>query len=170
MKKLLAVLAVLFVSTLVACNDAEEASNKVEARATYELARVYVDEVEVAMEDTEFSGSKLTFVGPEAGGNVLIQVGDTLITASINPSREHPSFEEGVWHHHLYAGSTESGSVRINFRELLPALNIDENPEANDNTQSISQHGNLHFMVEEEEFRLRFTINGEVHELFFTEV
>jgi len=169
MKKLTMILGTALLFVLAACGN-EQGGQEVEARATFELDRVLVDEVEVAVAETPFAGSALTFVGEEQGGNVLIQVGDTLIQASINPSREHPSFESGEWHHHLYAGSTESGSQRISFLELLPDLGIDVNPEATDNTQSAYQHGNLHYIVETGEYRLRFTIDGEVNELFFVEV
>lgn len=143
----------------------------IEARAIFELDRVYLDEQEVDISETNYAGSKLTFVGEENGGNVLIRVGDTDIQASINPSREHPSYEEGYWHHHLYSGPTAAGSPRINFMELLPHLGIDDNDEAtDDNTQSVYQRGNLHYVVETGEFRLRFTIDGVIHELMFTEV
>jgi len=171
-KALLLLIAVTaFVFTLAACGDDER--EEIEARATFELDRVVIDEGEPIHHGhgTPFSHATLTFVGEEQGGNVLIQIGNTVIQASINPSEDHPSFEEGYWHHHLYAGSTESGSPRINFMELLPDLGIDDNEdEADDNTQSVYQRGNLHYVVETGEFRLRFTIDGAVHELFFKEV
>jgi len=173
MKKTLLTLAViaLFPFILMACgNDDRE---EVEARATFELDRVVIDEDESIHHGhgTPFEHARLTFVGEEQGGNVLILIGEIGIQASINPSREHPSFESGYWHHHLYAGSTESGSPRINFMALLPDLGIDDNEEAtDDNTQSAYQRGNLHYIVETGEFRLRFTIDGVVHDLMFTEV
>ena len=140
------------------------------ARATYMLNRLYIDGEEVEETwMTEFGGSSLMFIGEEAGGNVLIFVGEAeAITATINPSREHPSFADGEWHHHLYAGV--AGGARINFMELLPHLNIDDNADATDNTQSIYQRGNLHYIVETGEFRLRLTIDGAVHELFFVQL
>lgn len=140
----------------------------VEARALYELDRVYVDNIPVNVSETAYSGSGLTFVGEERGGNVIIRVGETAVQASINPSREHPSFDEGYWHHHLYAGVTAEGSPRINFREHLTSLGIDEN-DADDNTQSSYQRGNLHYVVDAGEFRLRFTIDGAVHDLLFAQ-
>ncbi|MCL1934832.1 MAG: hypothetical protein FWF57_00400 [Defluviitaleaceae bacterium] len=157
-----------FLLFLVACGNTPQANSPqtVEPRAVFSLDRVYIADVLVNI-PSEYEGSRLTFVGPEAGGNVLIQIGEETIQASINPSREHPSFESGYWHHHLYAGNTEAGSRRISFLELLPNLNIDVNPDATDNTQSSYQHGNLHYVVETGEYRLRFTINGEVHDLFF---
>jgi len=167
MKKWTFILGLAVVLMLAACGNSEQPET-VEARAVFELDRVYVDGVEV--EEADYAGSTLTFVGPEQGGNVLIRVGENTVQASINPSREHPSFESGEWHHHLYAASTEAGSERINFVELFPELGIDVNPEATDNSQSAYQHGNLHYLVEEGQFRLRFTINGEVHELMFVEV
>ena len=154
---------------LGACST-EEQPAQVEARATFHLDRVLVNEEVVEVADTSYDGSTLIFIGEEAGGNVLIRVGETVIQASINPSREHPSFEAGYWHHHLYEGNTAAGSPRINFLELLPELNIDMNPEATDPTQSSYQHGNLHYIVETGEFRLRFTINGDIHDLIFMEV
>ena len=140
------------------------------ARATYMVNRLYIDGEEVdEVWMTEFGGSSLMFIGEEAGGNVLIFVGEAeAITATINPSREHPSFESGEWHHHLYAGV--AGGERINFMALLPGLNIDDNAEATDNTQSIYQRGNLHYIVETGEFRLRLTIDGALHELFFVQL
>lgn len=170
MKKILFSLTIATVAMfgLTACNGYED--EPVEARATFELDRVYINEQETEISQTRYTGSTLTFVGPENGGNVLIRIDETLVQASINPSREHPSFEEGYWHHHLYAGSTETGSERINFKELLPNLGIDEVPDATDNTQSAYQRGNLHYIVETGEFRLRFTIDGNVHDLIFSEV
>jgi len=147
-----------------------EVSDAVDARAIFELDRVYLDDVEVNISETVYEGSSLTFIGEEQGGNVVIRVGETDIIASINPSREHPSFEEGYWHHHLYAGSSQQGSPRINFYELLAHLGIDDNPEATDNTQSLYQRGNLHYVVETGEFRLRLTIDGVIHDLMFTEI
>jgi len=173
MKKLLlmSTMFVVFISTalvLTACGSEENAA--VEARAVFELDRVYLDEQEVEVSETDYAGSRLTFIGEENGGNVIITVGATDVQASINPSREHPSFESGYWHHHLYSGSTEAGSPRINFREELPSLGIDDNDEAIDNTQSDYQRGNLHYIVETGEFRLRLTIDGVVHDLMFTQV
>ena len=138
-------------------------------RAVYHLDRVVLDEGQTIEHGhgTPFDHARLTFVGEEQGGNVVIQIGDTNIIASINPSREHPSFESGYWHHHLYAGPTASGSPRISFLEWLPEIGIDENPEATDNTQSAYQHGNLHYVVETGEFRLRFTIDGVITDLMF---
>jgi len=168
MKKILFVLtiAVAAVLTLTACNE----DQTTEARAIFQLDRVYVNEQEADVSETIYTGSTLTFVGPENGGNVLIRIDETVIQASINPSREHPSFEEGYWHHHLYSGATATGSPRINFRELLPDLRIDDHADATDNTQSIYQRGNLHYIVETGEFRLRFTIDGIIHDLIFAEV
>jgi len=169
MKKFLLLLSLVVVAlTLIACNG--QADEAVQARAVFELARVYLDEQAVEVSQTSYSGSSLTFVGEENGGNVIIRVGDVDVFASINPSREHPSFESGYWHHHLYAGATAAGSPRINFQELLPDLGIDDNAEADDNTQSAYQHGNLHYIVATEEFRLRFVIDGVVHDLLFTQV
>ncbi|MCL2560081.1 MAG: hypothetical protein FWE07_06295 [Turicibacter sp.] len=149
-------------------NDADELEIRV-----YDLDRLVVNEGEEEIHhghDTPFSHAVLTFVGEEQGGNVIMELANTTIHASINPSREHPSFESGYWHHHLYAGSTQPGSPRINFQELLPGLGIDNNPEAtDDNTQSAYQHGNLHYIVETGEFRLRFTIGGGVIDLMFAE-
>lgn len=142
---------------------------EVEKRALYTLDRVYLDEQEVNISETSYAGSTLTFIGPENGGNIIIKVGDIIIQASINPSRDHPSFESGYWHHHLYSGVTTAGSPRINFRELLPHLGIDDNG-TDDNTQSTYQRGNLHYVVETGEYRLRFIIDGSVHDLMFTQV
>jgi len=195
MKKILLGLTVVSVVLLTACSgsfnpvriETEESSDLTDleveapeqgveadgpgasARATYMLDRLYVDEQEVDWSGTDFAGSTLMFIGEEAGGNVLIFVGEAEpIVATINPSREHPSFESGIWHHHLYAGVT--GGPRINFMEALPHLNIDDNEEATDNTQSIYQRGNLHYVVETGEFRLRLTIGGQVHDLLFMRV
>lgn len=165
MKKISMVFFAAFLFVLAACGSEEPA--EVEARASYELDRVYIDE---ELASGLYEGATLTFVGPEQGGNVLIQVGGTVVQASINPSREHPSFESGYWHHHLYEASTEAGSPRINFMDLLPELGIDDNPDATDNTQSAYQRGNLHYLVETGEFRLRFTIEGQTHDLIFREV
>ncbi len=180
MNKFTKIVAPLFAASLLlaGCGSTEaaeydygqEETNRVEARANFELDRVYVDEQLVEISETNYVGSRLIFVGEENGGNVMIRVGETDIQASINPSRQHPSFEAGYWHHHLYAGVTEAGSPRINFQELLPELRIDDNPEATDNTQSSYQRGNLHYVVETGEFRLRFTIDGAVHDLMFTQV
>lgn len=173
MKKILKIIAILtpLILILSACNSSEPQT--VEARAIFELDRLVIDENEEVHHghNTPFEHAKLTFVGEEQGGNVLIQIGETIIQASINPSREHPSFESGYWHHHLYAGPTEAGSPRINFQALLPEIGIDDNPEATeDNTQSSYQRGNLHYVVETGEFRLRFTIDGIIHDLMFTEI
>jgi len=170
MKKVLMILTMMMlIVVLVACDSDEPSA--VEARAVFELDRVYFDDELVEVSETAYEGSRLTFVGEEQGGNVLIRVGFVDIQASINPSREHPSFDSGYWHHHLYAGSTEAGSPRINFRALLPELEIDDNEEAtDDNTQSVYQRGNLHYVVEDGEFRLRLTIDGVVHDLLFREV
>ena len=173
MKKLLGLLSITTILILVLTACTEDEPQAVEARAVFELDRLILDENEEIYHGhgTPFSHAKLTFVGEEQGGNVLIQIGDTVIGASINPSREHPSFESGYWHHHLYAGSTESGSPRINFQTLLPELGIDDNPDAtDDNTQSAYQRGNLHYIVETGEFRLRLMIDGIIHDLIFTEV
>ena len=169
MKKVLMTFAMIItVVALVACGEDEPSA--VEPRAIFELDRVYLGEELIEISETAYEGSRLTFVGEEQGGNVLISVGTTDIQASINPSREHPSFESGYWHHHLYAGSTTSGSPRINFQDLLPELGIDDNPDAtDDNTQSAYQRGNLHYIVATGEFRLRFTIDGVIHDLMFTE-
>jgi len=173
MKKLLIMFVIMGIAvvSLAACDNNNE-PQAVEARAIFELDRVVLDESEEIYHGhgTSFEHAKLTFVGEEQGGNVLIQIGDIIIQASINPSREHPSFESGYWHHHLYAGSTESGSPRINFYELLAHLGIDDNPEADDNTQSTYQRGNLHYIVETGEYRLRLTIDGVIHDLMFIEI
>ena len=183
MKKLLGLLMLLttFTFVLTACEsntntDSDHSDHSHErvdgARAVYEIDRLVLDEQEEIHHGhgTPFSHATLIFVGEEQGGNVLIQIGDIMIQASINPSREHPSYEEGYWHHHLYAGSTGQGSPRINFYEMLPHLGIDDNPEAVDNTQSTYQRGNLHYVVETGEFRLRFVIDGVIHDLMFVEV
>lgn len=162
MKRFLLLTALLGLSVvLVGCNDQPE---EITPRAVYLLARVYVDDLEVSINETAFVNSQLRFFGEDT---VMIQVGETGHFVRINPSREHPSFAQGYWHHHLYASSTVAGSPRINFLELLPDLNIDDNPDATDNTQSAYQRGNLHYIVATEEFRLRLTIDGQVHDLFF---
>lgn len=150
---------------LVACGTETEAI-PVEPRATFELDRVYADGV---MNFSDHMPVNIRFIGPENGGTVLMAFGDQTIQAGINPSRDHPSFEAGYWHHHLYAGSTATGSPRINFMELLPDFGIDDNPDATDNTQSSYQRGNLHYVVETGEFRLRLTRNGVVWDYFFRE-
>lgn len=166
MKKIMFLITLLSAAALAACGNAEATST--EARAVFEISGVYQDEQPIELAETDFEESTLTFVGPENGGNVLIRVGEATIQASINPSREHPSFETGYWHHHLYEGPTETGSPRINFLELLPELDIDENEDAVDNTQSAYQRGNLHYLVETGQYRLRFTINGVVTDLIFS--
>ena len=167
MKKLLGLLSIFTVLVLVltACGEDDPA----EARAIFDLDRVYLDGQEVSISDTNYGGSRLTFIGEEAGGNVIIRVGEVDIQASINPSRQHSSFDTGYWHHHLYSGSTASGSPRINFMELLPDLGIDDIEEAAENNQSAYQRGNLHYIVETGEFRLRLRIDGVVHDLIFAE-
>jgi len=167
MKKLLAIIAILGAGmfVLAACNSEPEA---VEPRAVYEIARLYIDGESVNIAETAYANSRLTFIGEESGGNVIIRLGEAELQASINPSREHPSFEQGYWHHHLYAGATAAGSPRINFVSAFPELGIDDNPEATDNTQSAYQRGNLHYVIDMGEFRLRFTIDEAVHDLFFT--
>ena len=164
MRKLLSIITILVAGLFVfaACNNEPEA---VEPRAVYEIARLYI--YDEAADVSVYAGSRLTFIGEESGGNVIIRIGDADLHASINPSREHPSFEQGYWHHHLYAGVTAAGSPRINFASAFPQLGIDDNPEASDNTQSAYQRGNLHYVVDIGEFRLRFTIDGETHDLFF---
>jgi len=173
MKKILIMFVMMIaVIAIVACDHNNE-PEAVEPRAVFELDVLVLDETEEIHHGhgTPFEHATLRFVGEEQGGNVLIQIGDTVIQASINPSREHPSFESGYWHHHLYAGSTEAGSPRINFQALLPELGIDEPEEtADDNTQSTYQRGNLHYIVETGEFRLRLTIDGVLHDLMFKEV
>jgi len=161
----MAVLFVLAALVLTACRGNNPVP--VEARATFELDRVYWDGQPVDISETDYAGSRLIFVGEERGGNVVIRVGETNVQASINPSRDHPSYADGYWHHHLYAGVTAAGSPRINLMELLPALNIDDNPAANDNTQSSYQRGNLHYVVATGEFRLRLTMDGVVHDFMF---
>ncbi|MCL2752865.1 MAG: hypothetical protein FWE44_01795 [Defluviitaleaceae bacterium] len=155
---------VIFALTACGGNNSEP----VDARATYEINRLYMDGQQVDILEN-YAGSRLTFVGEENGGNVIIRIGTVDVQASINPSREHPSFADGFWHHHLYAGVTASGSPRINLAEALPALGIDDN-QATDNTQSNYQRGNLHYIVETGEFRLRLTIDGIVHDLIFAEI
>jgi len=161
------VIGLIFLTlAFTSCNQGNP--TPVEARAVFELNRVYVDGQQVDIPETEYIGSRLTFIGEERGGNVIIKVGDVNIQASINPSREHPSYEDGYWHHHLYAGITEPNSPRINFLEELPHLGIDDN-NSNDNTQSAYQRGNLHYIVTTGEFRLRFTIGGVTHDLIFVQ-
>ena len=163
-------LLALAVFALTGCQN-ETADEGISARAVYELDRVVIDDTTIIHHGhgTPFDHGTLTFVGEEQGGNVIFSFGGQNFTASINPSREHPSYADGYWHHHLYATTTTTGSPRINFKEAFPQFNIDENPEATDNTQSSYQHGNLHYVVETGEFRLRFLIDGEVVDLFFDE-
>ena len=168
MKRFLLAFSILVIFVLMACGKDEP--TVVDARAIFELDRVYLDDQETDVSKTNYVGSRLTFIGEENGGNVIMRIGDIDVQASINPSREHPSFESGYWHHHLYSSSTEAGSPRINFKELLPSLGIDDNDEATDHTQSDYQRGNLHYVVESGEFRLRFIINGAVHDLMFTQL
>ena len=160
-------LFVLAAMVLAACGGSNPVP--VEARATFELDRVYWDGQQVDTSETDYAGSRLIFIGEERGGNVIIRVGETNVQASINPSRDHPSYADGYWHHHLYAGVTAAGSPRINLMELLPALGIDDNPAASDNTQSSYQRGNLHYIVATGEFRLRLTMDGVVHDLMFAQ-
>lgn len=165
MKRLFSVFVlVLLVFVLSACGGGPI---PIEARAIYQLDRLYFDGTRVDVEGTPYQNSVLTFIGEEAGGTVIVAVGGTHITAYINPSRNHPSFGQGYWHHHLYQGSTLAGSPRINFANHLPHINIDINPEATDNTQSLYQHGNLHYIVETGQFRLRFLVGGITHDLIF---
>jgi len=175
MKKLANLVVVLGMMFLVACgngNDSNTGSQTsgaqaVEPRAVFALERVYVDgELDTALTQQYTPGS-VTFFGEEQGGNVVITIDGYMISAGINPSRSHPSFESGEWHHHLYASNTQQGSPRISFYNAWSPLGIDHNPEATDNTQSAYQHGNLHYIVDTGEYRLRFTIGGELHELFF---
>ena len=168
MKKINIVFIITLINLLSACGTSNEPET-VEALARYELAYVEINEIVTETPDV-FVGSTLTFIGEEAGGALMMMLGETTLTAYINPSRAHPSFEAGQWHHHLYAGVTAPGSPRINFRELLPHLNLDENIDATDNTQSSYQHGNLHYLVETGVFRLRFVMNGDSYDLFFIEV
>jgi len=169
MKKVLIVLIIGLVVLVGCSNGVNNAPEPVTARAIFELNRVYVDGVAVTdVNETPYAYANLAFFGAEAGGTVIINVAGETITAGINPSREHPSFESGEWHHHLYAGSTATGSTRINFHELLPQVAIDNNSEATDNTQSSYQHGNLHYLVATGEYRLRFLVGGVFHELIFT--
>lgn len=172
MKKLLSACLLTTALLLTACGDAATPSatntpEEVIARAFYQLDRVYVDG-HVTNTPSAYANSSLTFIGEEQGGIVLIQVGDYLVQAGINPSREHPSFETGEWHHHLYAGNTASGSNRINFYDTMPTLGIDTNLEATDPTQSAFQRGNLHYLVDSNQYRLRFTIDGVFHDLIFS--
>jgi len=169
MKKMLLILT--FVSAalmLTACNS--NSPIPIEPRVHFELDRVYLDEQLTDISETPYAGSTITFVGEESGGNILFRIGEERLQASINPSRDHPSYDDGYWHHHLYAGATAAGSPRINFRELLPSLGIDDNPDATDNTQSSYQRGNLHYIVDTGKFRLRFTIDSITHDLIFTQV
>ena len=152
---------------LAACGEPEPVI--VEARAIFDIDRVYIDELFVPISDTNYENSRLTFIGPQNGGNIFMNIGGAVVHATINPSASHPSFEAGYWHHHLYASHTSPNSPRINFLELLPHLEIDDNG-ADDNTQSAYQRGNLHYIVATGEFRLRFTINGATHDLIFTEI
>ena len=167
-KTVLFTLAVVSLFLFAACNRAKPTA--IEARAIFELSRVYIDEQQVNISETNYAGSALTFVGPESGGNVLLRIGEDTVQASINPSRDHPSFEAGYWHLHLYSGVTAEGSPRINLRELLPNLGIDDSEDAIDNTQSLYQRGNLHYIVATGEYRLRFIIDGFIHDLIFVEV
>lgn len=155
----------VFIVFLTACSQ----TTPIEPRSIFQLDRVYINEYQVDISETNYLGSTLTFVGPENGGNILIKIGETVAQASINPSREHPSFQAGYWHHHLYSLSTAQGSPRINFIELFPELGIDDIENSIDNTQSSYQRGNLHYIVASEEFRLRFIIEGEIHDLIFIE-
>jgi len=162
-----AIATILVSATLMLAACSSNAPTPIEARAIYELNRIYLDGQPADVSETVFPGSMLTFAGEESGGNILIRIGEDIVQASINPSRDHPSYEDGYWHHHLYAGVTEAGSPRINFRELLPYLGIDDNLEATDNTQSSYQRGNLHYIVDTGEFRLRLTIDGITNDLIF---
>ena len=155
----------LGIFVLAACGQGGQA---VEARAIFEVDRMYLDGQLATVAGTDFAGATLTFVGEEAGGNVIIRIGGGEVQATINPSREHPSFADGVWHHHLYAASSVAGSPRINFMRAFPSLNIDDNG-ADDNSQSAYQRGNLHYITATGEFRLRFTINGVITDLIFVE-
>ncbi|MCL2235300.1 MAG: hypothetical protein FWB98_02535 [Defluviitaleaceae bacterium] len=166
MKKFLLTFVILMaLFTFAACGNDEP--TPVEARAVYTLDRLYLDEEHADL--SPFEGARLTFIGEEAGGTVIIHTGDDHVVAYINPNRSHPSFESGYWHHHLYAGATAPGSPRINFRTALAGLGIDANPDATDNTQSSYQHGNLHYIVETGEFRLRFTADSIIHDLIFVQ-
>ena len=164
MKKHIISIFVLFIVLflLVACG---QSTMEAEIRAVYTLDRVHINGLRVG--EGNYVDSRLTFIGEERGGTVIIRVGGTEVQASINPSRVHPSFEQGYWHHHLYAGTSEAGSPRISFLSAFPDLGIDINPEATNNTQSNYQHGNLHYVVATGEYRLRFSINGAVHDLIF---
>jgi len=164
MKKIALLGIVLFI--FVACGGGE--AERVEARAVYELVLVHVAAEPVNIADTVYMGSQLTFVGEEAGGAIIIRLGENELQAFINPSREHPSFAVGYWHHHLYAGATTPGSPRINFAATFGHLGIDDDPEATDNSQSTYQRGNLHYITETGEFRLRLMIDAVTHDLFFS--
>ncbi|MCL2854424.1 MAG: hypothetical protein FWE21_02245 [Defluviitaleaceae bacterium] len=168
MKKvfLAAIVSICALFAFAACGSDDPAP--VEARAIFELDRLYFDGEETEIAGTPYQNSRITFIGEEAGGNAIIRIGQTDVQASINPSRNHPSFADGYWHHHLYSGATAPGSPRINFMNALPSLNIDDNG-ADDNTQSAYQRGNLHYIVETGEFRLRFTVGGIVHDMFFVQ-
>ena len=160
-----------FLFVLGGCSDSTVTLNPV-PDSIFILDRVYIDGVGVDADETAFATSTLQFLNNESADTVLIRIGEntTSFIARINPSREHPSFEQGYWHHHLYSGATTPGSPRINFMELLPELGIDDNPDATDNTQSLYQRGNLHYVVATGEFRLMLRINGELNELFFVPV
>jgi hypothetical protein len=155
----------LFLFAFTACGT--RGPVPVEPRAVFELAHIIANDGYADAAALGLEGSRLIFVGEESGGNVIIRLGDTNVQAAINPDRGHPSFASGYWHHHLYAGATAAGSPRINFMALLPHLNIDDNPGATDNTQSVYQRGNLHYIVESGLFRLRLTMGGTVHDLIF---
>ena len=170
MKKLLSTCAIALLLTACANTTTTNQPEPITPRAVFEIDRLYIDGAQASKAGTAYEGASLTFVGEEQGGNVLIFLGDTTVHASINPSREHPSFADGYWHHHLYAGATAQGSPRINFQNELAFLSIDDNPEATDNTQSSYQRGNLHYIVDTGEYRLRFTIDGVFHDLIFTEL
>ena len=160
-------LPIVVAAIIVACGQSQ-GEQPVEARAVFDIDRVYINEQQTDIASTPYYGSTLIFIGPENGGSVLIIIGnEDSIFASINPSRDHPSFAAGYWHHHLYAGSSTAGSPRINFANLLPELGIDIDPQATDNTQSSYQRGNLHYIIETGEFRLRFPINNVYHDLIF---
>ena len=168
MKKIMMIVTAAMGLLLLACGGQD--SGTVEPRAVFNIDRLYLDEVETSLDGTPFEGAQLTFVGEEQGGNVIISIGGAQAQASINPSREHPSFESGYWHHHLYAGNTAAGSPRINFMELFPDLGIDDLEDPGTPDQSSYQRGNLHYVVETGEFRLRLTIGGVIHDLLFAEV
>ncbi|MCL2354059.1 MAG: hypothetical protein FWC69_05460 [Defluviitaleaceae bacterium] len=141
----------------------------------FTIDRVYVGDDNLLttmtdLSDTHFADASLMFVGPEAGGAVNISLGGSSLLASINPSRSHPSFADGAWHHHLYASSTTSGSPRVNFNDafsFLGTLGNEVQLDATDSTQSNFQRGNLHYIVNSGEFRLRIYIDGIRHDLMF---